>query len=164
MRNRVPIGQIEIRDVRLDRSAESEIAELRPEVKEEARRLVTWKVEFRSESHRRVNRGAEESDSGLDGEREGIERMIGTVREVEGRAGSEESGEAEAEIFGFCKFNGGTKGEAEEIKRDFGSENRVLIFTENNGSFHSDVMKFFEIGIENQTIGMESSSFDSIHK
>lgn len=141
--------QIETRGVRLDRSAESEIAESRPEVKEEPRGFITWKVEFGGEIHRRVNGGAVESDSGLDGESERGERIIGTVREVESRAGSEERGEGEGEIIRFSKLNGGTEGETKEIERDFGSESRVsLIFTEDDGSFHSNVMNNFELEMD----------------
>lgn len=129
-------------------------------MKEEPRGFITWKVEFGGESHRSVNRRAEESDSGFDGETERIEGIIGTVREVEGRAGSEESAEGEGEIIGFCKFNGGAERKAEEIQRDFGSEIRVLIFAEDDGSFHSKCDEFF-FEIENE---MDLPSIEFMHR
>ena len=89
-----------------------EVAEPRLEVEHEGWVTFTEEVELGAHEHGGGDRRAEGSGSGFDDEGERAVGVVGAVRELEGRAGFEERGEVEAELFGFSGDDSGLEREA----------------------------------------------------
>lgn len=122
-----------------DGVGEREVADAGLEEEGEGRRAGGEEVELGGEGEGRAGGGPERAEAGTDGEREGLERVIGAVREADRRAGGEGGGEVEAEIPRVAAAAGRDAGEErqpEDADGHLGAHQRPVVVPELDRRLH----------------------------
>ena len=118
------------------RFLDTKITKSRLEVEKKARVSTTQHIEFGRHHHGTRIRRSERSRPGFHNETERIPRIVGPVSEFQRGTGIEERGETQSEFLRLSSNDSRLKRQTQNIDRNFGSEQRLLIFSKLKRSLH----------------------------
>ena len=124
-----------------DGAGDGEVPDPGLEEEREGGRVGGGEVEFGGEGEGGADGGPQRAQPRADGEGEGLERLVGAVREAERRAGGEGGGEVEAEVLAVSpRREAREEGQPQHADRHFGAQQRAVVVAELDRRLHGGRM------------------------